>query len=195
MMVTPDPDNDEYKLDYDHVEIDHDSDEKEIKGHDFNPVEEGSALHLEIHRAMDELGKYAVEIKLISKDGLDKKHLLDFIDEIMRKPTKACLDNGADIIGHIKSFLIVDKEEYIMSSIVDYNKPTNIKDYVKRKKVFDAFLVLHFIVHGIWDDKIRDLTVPVIPELCKKWNIDFKIVADYCDLEKSISHHMPASNE
>ncbi len=188
-MPVPDPDSDEYRYDYDHVEIDHDSDNREIKGHDFNPVEEGSALHLEIHRAVDELGKYALELEIVSKDGISKDDMKGFIDEIMRKPTMACLENGADIIGHIKSFLIVGDSGNIMSSMVDERKPTKMKDSVTVDTINDAVLVLHFIVHGIWDDRIRELTLPFIPEICGKWGLEYKILADYFDLKKSIEHH------
>lgn len=188
-MPTPDPNSDEYRLDYDHTEIDHDSDNREIKGHDFNPVEEGSALHLEIHRAVDELGKYALEIEIKSKDGISKDRMKEFIDEIMRKPTEACLANGADIIGHIKSFLIVGDDGNIMSSIVDERKPLRMKDSVTVDTINDAILVLHYIVHGIWDDKIRELTLPMIPAICEKWGLEHKILADYFDLKKSIEHH------
>ncbi len=188
-MVTPDPNSDEYRYDYDHVEIDHDSDNKEIKGHDFNPVEEGSALHLEIHRAVDELGKYALELEIKSEKGISKDDLKKFIDEIMRGPTIACLENGADIIGHVKSFLFVDGHGNIMSSIVDERKPTKIKDALNLDVIHDAILLLHVIVHGIWDDKIRELTLGIIPDVFKKWGIEYKILADYFDLEKSIAHH------
>lgn len=188
-MPTPDPNSDEYRYDYDHVEIDHDSDNKEIKGHDFNPVEEGSALHLEIHRAVDELGKYALELEIIAKDGISKDDMKTFIDEIMREPTKACLANGADIIGHIKSFLMVGDKGSIMSSIVDERKPTKMKDALETDRITDAILVLHYIVHGIWDDKIRELTLPFLPQITKKWGIEYKILADYFDLQKSIEHH------
>jgi hypothetical protein len=188
-MVAPDPNSDEYRYDYDHVEIDHDSDNKEIKGHDFNPVEEGSALHLEIHRAVDELGKYALELEIKSEKGISKDDLKKFIDEVMRGPTLACLENGADIIGHVKSFLFVDGHGNIMSSIVDERKPTKIKDALDLDVIHDAILLLHVIVHGIWDDKIRELTLGIIPGVFKKWGIEYKILADYFDLEKSIAHH------
>ena len=188
-MPTPDPNSDEYRYDYDHVEIDHDSDNKEIKGHDFNPVEEGSALHLEIHRAVDELGKYALELELISKDGISKDDMKKFIDEIMREPTIACLENGADIIGHIKSFLIVGDDGSIMSSIVDERKPIKMKDALEVDTIKDSILVLHYIVHGIWDDKIRELVLPFLPKICSKWGLEYKILADYFDLKKSIEHH------
>ncbi|MBR1974022.1 MAG: hypothetical protein IKC93_06620 [Candidatus Methanomethylophilaceae archaeon] len=188
-MHHDDHDDDEYKYDYDHVEIDHDSDNKDIKGDDFNPVEEGSALHLEIHRAVDELGKYAIELELMPKDGISKEKIKEFIDEVMRKPTLACLENGADIIGHVKSMLIVGDKGSIMSSIVDENRPTKMTDAVEVDVIDDAILVLHIIVHGLWDDKIRELTLPLIEEVCAKWGIGYKILADYFDVEKSIAHH------
>ena len=188
-MHHDDHDDDEYKYDYDHVEIDHDSDNKDIKGDDFNPVEEGSALHLEIHRAVDELGKYAIELELMPKDGISKEKIKEFIDEVMRKPTLACLENGADIIGHVKSMLIVGDKGSIMRSIVDENRPTKMTDAVEVDVIDDAILVLHIIVHGLWDDKIRELTLPLIEEVCAKWGIGYKILADYFDVEKSIAHH------
>ena len=188
-MHHDDHDDDEYKYDYDHVEIDHDSDNKDIKGDDFNPVEEGSALHLEIHRAVDELGKYAIELELMPKEGISKEKIKEFIDEVMRKPTLACLENGADIIGHVKSMLIVGDKGSIMSSIVDENRPTKMTDAVEVDVIDDAILVLHIIVHGLWDDKIRELTLPLIEEVCAKWGIGYKILADYFDVEKSIAHH------
>ena len=188
-MHHDDHDDDEYKYDYDHVEIDHDSDNKDIKGDDFNPVEEGRALHLEIHRAVDELGKYAIELELMPKDGISKEKIKEFIDEVMRKPTLACLENGADIIGHVKSMLIVGDKGSIMSSIVDENRPTKMTDAVEVDVIDDAILVLHIIVHGLWDDKIRELTLPLIEEVCAKWGIGYKILADYFDVEKSIAHH------
>ena len=188
-MATPDPNSDEYRYDYDHVEIDHDSDEKEIKGHDFNPVEEGSALHLEIHRAVDELGKYALEMDLKPSSPISKDDMKGFIEELMKAATKECLDEGADLVGHVKSFLIVEGHGSIMSSLVDENKPVKIKDAVTVDKIGDSIFVLHVIVHGIWDDKIRGATLKVLPGICKKWNINYEILADYYDLEKSIAHH------
>ena len=107
----------------------------------------------------------------------------------MREPTKACLANGADIIGHVKSFLIVGDNGNIMSSIVDERRPTKMKDSVTVDTIEDAILVIHIIVHGIWDDKIRELTLPLIPGICQKWGVEYKILADYYDLQKSIEHH------
>ena len=190
-MPVIDPNSDEYKYDYDHTEIDHDQDGRDIKGHDFNPVEEGSALHLEIHRSVDELGKYALEME-IDCGGRPKDDIKGFVEELMRTATSQCMNNGADLVGHVKSFLIVGKDGEdgnMMSSIVDLSRPTKMQDHIKVDTIGDAIFVLHVIVHGIWDDKIRGLTLEILPGICEKWKVKYKILADYFDLEKSIAHH------
>lgn len=190
-MPEIDPNSDEYRLDYDHVEIDHDQDNREILGHDFNPVEEGSALHLEIHRSVDELGKYAIETE-IDCGGMDKEKVKEFIGEMMKQSTAQCMENGADLVGHVKSFLIVGDDGCdgsIMSSIIDENRPIKIKDQCKTDKIGKAVFVFHVIVHGIWDDKIRELVLKITPEIYKNYGISYSVIADYYDLEKSIAHH------
>lgn len=162
----------------DHDDHDHD-----------DPTIEGSRLHLEIHRAVDELGKYAMELRIKSQKGIPKKEILGFIEDLMRTATKNCLDHGADLVGHVKSILI-SEDGSIMSSIVDYDVPTRFKDDLQSDKIYEAVLTLHVIVHGIWDDVIRDHTKEALPGVAKKWKIPYEIIADYFDLEKSIEHHL-----
>ena len=167
---------------------DHDDHEDHDHDEHGNPVDEHSALHLELHRAVDELGKYAIEIEFDPKGGIPKERMKQFIDDLMRTVTANCMNNGADLVGHVKSFLLVD-DGNIMSSIVDENKPTRIKDAVESDTIHKSKFVLHVIVHGIWDDKIRSLTLEVLPGICRKWNMPYRIIADYFDVEKSIAHH------
>ncbi|MDD2533053.1 MAG: hypothetical protein PHX42_05925 [Candidatus Methanomethylophilaceae archaeon] len=163
----------------DHDDHDHDHDD---------PTVEGSRLHLEIHRAVDELGKYAIEIRMKSQRGISKKDVLGFIEDLMRAATKNCLDHGADMVGHVKSILI-SEDGSIMSSIVDYDAATKVKDDMGTDTVYEGVLTLHVILHGIWDDVIRDHTKEILPGVAKKWKIPYEIVADYFDTEKSIEHH------
>jgi len=165
----------------DHDDHDHDD-------HD-DPTIEGSRLHLEIHRAVDELGKYAIELRIKSQRGIPKKDILGFIEDLMRTATRNCLDHGADLVGHVKSILI-SEDGSIMSSIVDYDVPTKFKDDLQSDMIYEAILTLHVIVHGIWDDVIRDHTKEALPRVAKKWKIPYEIIADYFDLEKSIEHHL-----
>jgi len=169
--------------DDDHDHDDHDDD------HDHDDHEsEHDKLHLAIHRAVDELGKYAIDIDIRSKDGIKKDVVLKFIDDIMRTVTKSCMDHGADIVGHVKSFFSND-DGSIMSSIVDHRAAPKIKDALESDKIYEARFMLHVIVHGIWDDKVRESVLDVLDGTFRKWNIPYVVTADHFDTEKSIAHH------
>lgn len=176
--------------DYDHTEADHDADGLDAKYgiDDNNPVAEGSKLHLEIHRAVDELGKYAIELDVHDDKGLPKKQLIGFVDDMMRKATDDCLSHGADLIGHVKGFIKVG-DKTVMFSMVDPSMPTNIQDHIPEDSLVDCLVVIHVIVHGIWDDVIRACTLEMLPDVAKKWGIPYTIRADFFDTEKSIAHH------
>lgn len=183
-------DHDHPHHDYDFTEVDHDNDGLDEKHpiDDDNPVAEGSKLHLEIHRAVDELGKYAIELDIISPEGIPKDRIIGFMDEMMRTATDDCFEHGADLIGHIKGFVKVGNDT-IMFSMVDPTIPTNIQDQIKQDSFTECLAVMHFIVHGIWDDVIRECTLEVLPDMAAKWGIPYKIRADFYDTEKSIAHH------
>ena len=157
--------------------------------HDHDdPVEEGSELHLEIHRAVDELGKYAIELDIADDREIPKADLKDFIDDFMRASTAGCFEHGADLIGHVKSFYKTG-DESIMCSMVDMGIPTRVQDNVSADSVRGGVFVLHVIVHGIWDDVIRECTLEALPAAAERWGVGYSIRADYFDTEKSIAHH------
>ncbi|MCL2142891.1 MAG: hypothetical protein FWH44_01335 [Methanomassiliicoccaceae archaeon] len=168
----------------DHHDDDHDHDDDH-----GNPADEHDKLHLEIHRAVDELGKYAINIDIDSPKGIPKDTVLKFIDDLMTSVTKNCMENGADLIGHVKSFFS-NKNGSIMSSIVDHRAPTRIKDSLNAAKIDKANFMMHIIVHGIWDDHVRESTLEVLDRTFKKWDIPYEVTADHYDTEKSIAHHM-----
>lgn len=181
-------DEEEHHHDYDFTEVDHDADGLDaVHPHDDeNPVEEGSKLHLEIHRAVDELGKYAMELDL--HGDLPKATVVAFVDDLMREATAKCFEEGADLIGHVKSFVKYD-EGTIMFSMVDPSRPTNVEDHVTTDTIGDCLAVVHIIVHGIWDDVIRDCALEVLPGIAKRHGVVYAIRADFYDTEKSIAHH------
>lgn len=167
--------------DDDHDHDDHDDDHG-------NPADEHDRLHLEIHRAVDELGKYAIDINISAPKGIPKSTVLKFLEDIMTTVTKSCMDHGADLVGHVKSFFSND-DGSIMSSIVDHRAPPRIKDALNAKTVYNARFMLHIIVHGIWDDHVRESTLDVLDGVFGKWKIPYTITADHYDTEKSIAHH------
>ena len=171
--------HDDHKDDHDDHHDDHQDDRHESE-HD--------RLHLEIHRAVDELGKYAIDIDIDAPDGISKETALGFIDDLMVSVTKNCMENGADLVGHVKSFLSND-DGSIMSSIVDHRMPTRIKDAMDSKTIYNARFMLHIIVHGIWDDHVRESALDVLDGTFRKWKVPYTVTADYYDTEKSIAHH------
>lgn len=180
---------------HDHHDHDHDHHEHRdefgnvhVHDHDDDPAEEGSRLHLEIHRAVDELGKYAIEMEITIPGGISKTDLKRFVDDVMRSATEECFEHGADLIGHVKAFVKVG-DESIMFSMVDLGRETRIQDNVTSDIVDDAIFVLHVIVHGIWDDVIRHCTLEVLPSVSDRWGVSYSITEDYVDSEKSIAHH------
>lgn len=182
--------DDHVEHDYDFTEVDHDRDglDGRMPHDDDNPVEEGSKLHLEIHRAVDELGKYAIELNVSDPAGISKERLVGFMDEMMRQATEDCFRHGADLIGHIKGF-VKKGNDTIMFSMVDPSIPTNIQDHIPEDSLTECLAVMHVIVHGIWDDVIRECVLETLPGIASKWSIPYTIRADFYDTEKSIAHH------
>ncbi|MCL1984339.1 MAG: hypothetical protein FWG58_02930 [Methanomassiliicoccaceae archaeon] len=172
---------------------DHEHDDGHDDDHDHdddhgNPADEHDKLHLEIHRAVDELGKYAIDINIRSPEGLKKDTIKGFIDDLMVTVTKNCMENGADLVGHVKSFFS-NSDGNIMSSIVDHRAPTRIKDSMNADTIYEARFMFHIIVHGIWDDHVRESTLGVLDRTFRKWGVPYTIAADHYDTEKSIAHH------
>ncbi|MDR2699015.1 MAG: hypothetical protein LBB30_05005 [Candidatus Methanoplasma sp.] len=168
---------------------DHEDDHDDDHDHEDDNTSGRDRLHLDIHRAVDELGKYAIDMKVTSPEGVKKEVVLKFIDDLMTKVTKSCMDNGADLVGHVKSFFSND-DGSIMSSIVDHRAPTRIKDSMGSDVIYEARFMFHIIVHGIWDDHVRESVLDVLDATFRKWGIPYEVTADHFDTEKSIAHHM-----
>jgi len=171
--------------DHDH---DHDHEDEHDDDHDHDHEDEHDRLHLEIHRAVDELGKYAIDIDVNSPEGIKKEVVLKFINDLMTSVTKSCMDHGADLVGHVKSFFS-NEDGNIMSSIVDHRAPAKIKDTLESDVIYKARFMFHIIVHGIWDDRVRESVLDVLDDTFRKWNIPYEVTADHFDTEKSIAHH------
>ncbi|MCL1984559.1 MAG: hypothetical protein FWG58_04080, partial [Methanomassiliicoccaceae archaeon] len=60
-------------------------------------------VELEMHRSIDELGKFSVTLKIDTERGLTSEKVCALLSQMMTDVTKACFDAGADMIGHVKS--------------------------------------------------------------------------------------------
>ncbi len=146
-------------------------------------------LHLDLHRAVDELGKYAIVLHVSSEEDVPKSEIYRFINHIMKRSVQECMANGADIVGHVKSFLECP-EGNIMGSIVEADQEeVAMKDSLKADHLRNFEFTMHVIVHGIWDDVVRDLTRSILDEVFDDYSMDFEILDDHYELEKGMDHH------
>jgi len=151
--------------------------------------EDNEQLHIEMHRAVDELGKYVIVLRVTSNTGVNKDEVTRFMNQIMKRSVQECMRNGADLVGHVKSFLSCP-EGNLMGSIVEADQEeVAIKDSLPVQSINGFEFTMHVIVHGIWDDKVRDLTRSILNEVFDDYDMSFEIVEDYYDTEKGVAHH------
>jgi hypothetical protein len=151
-------------------------------------MEEDDELHLDLHRAADELGKFATRMHVHPHEAISKERAKEFLRTLLVTVTTNCMNHGADMIGHVKSFINAPAGT-LMGSLVDLSVGVVVTDGMEDQPIEEMDVILHVIVHGIWDPVVRDLAMDSIGEVCREFDAEFDIVQDYYETEKSISHH------
>jgi len=151
--------------------------------------DEDDALHLELHRAADELGKFAARLKVHKSKGISPTTAKEFMDSLLVNVTKECFADGADLIGHVQAFMHTETGT-LMASLVDMKIGVQLTSGLEEGSFKEAEVTLHVIVHGIWDDKVREASRRGIQKTIKKFNLDLEVIQDYFETEKSIEHHI-----
>jgi len=152
-------------------------------------LDEDDELHLEMHRAVDELGKFSLHMSADFGKGAPASKALSFVEELIIDATDACLHHGADLVGHVKAFMMVDEGSNVAFSLVHQNMKVNVTKHLKTDIVENADIIVHVIVHGIWDPEVREQTMGTLEGLASKYDVKFKVVKDYFETEKSAAHH------
>jgi len=138
------------------------------------------------HRASDELGKFSMWLRLYIKDPLDatqsEKMVLDLLDEV----TAECFRQGADMIGHIKSFLTAEGGSTISVSLIDMDIPPTVQVRFDGTKMMRGELIVHVIVHGMWDPQVREASLKVTKDFMAQRSIDYEVINDFYEKEKRI---------
>jgi hypothetical protein len=152
-------------------------------------MEDDDELHLELHRAADELGKYAAKMHVHDPQSFTPDKAKRFMDNLLNAVAKECFKDGADLIGHIKAFVTAPTGT-LMGSLVDQKVGVQLTSTLENGKFEEAEVTLHVIVHGIWDDKVRDATRRAIKKVIKEHDLELEVLKDHFDTEKSIEHHL-----
>jgi hypothetical protein len=152
-------------------------------------MEEDEELHLEMHRAADELGKYAAKLHVHDPQGFTPDRAMRFMDDLLSSVARECFEDGADLIGHIKAFLNAPTGT-LMGSLVDLKVGVQLTSTLEKGEFEEAEITLHVIVHGIWDDKVRDATRRGIRKVIREHHLELEVLKDHFDTERSIEHHL-----
>ncbi len=138
------------------------------------------------HRASDELGKFSMWLRLYIKDPLDgarsERMVLSLLDDI----TKECFRQGADMIGHIKSFLTAEGGSTISVSLIDLDIPPTVQNRFDGTCMMRGELIVHVIVHGMWDPQVRETSLSVTKDFMKSHAIDYEVINDFYEKEKRV---------
>ncbi len=145
-------------------------------------------LHLEMHRAADELGKFSIHMKVHMEKPMDREQAGQFLNYLLVQVTEECMRDGADLIGHVKAFLEPESGGTLGASLVDFKIGTQLSNGLT-VPVSDADLTVHVIVHGLWDPDVRHSSMEMIEKVMAEKCVKFEILKDYYETEKSISHH------
>ena len=145
-------------------------------------------LHLEMHRAADELGKFSIHMKVHMQEPMGREQAGEFLDNLLVRITEECMRDGADLIGHVKAFLEPIGGGTLGASLVDFKVGTQLSNGLTAR-VTDADLTVHVIVHGLWDPDVRHSSMEMIEKVMAEKGVRYEIIKDYYETEKSIAHH------
>lgn len=146
-------------------------------------------IHIDMHRMVDELGKFSIHLTIHPDHVMDKDLAEKFIRELLTEITKECMHDGADLVGHVKSFLISEHETTLGGSLVHLDIPMNITNAIDDRGLSVGDLTVHVIVHGIWDPDVKHASMETIEKIMPKYGIKYVILQDYYETEKGVAHH------
>ncbi|MCX6651503.1 MAG: hypothetical protein NT131_07610 [Methanomassiliicoccales archaeon] len=138
------------------------------------------------HRATDELGKFSMWLRLYIPDALDGKQSEDMVLDLLNRITMECFREGADMIGHIKSFLTAEGGSTISFSLIDLDIPPTVQNRFDGTLMNRGELIVHVIVHGMWDPQVRAASLDVTKIFMSERKIDYEIINDFYEKEKRI---------
>jgi hypothetical protein len=146
-------------------------------------------LHIEMHRLVDELGKFSIHMTIHPDKVMDPATCEAFVRELLETITKECFHDGADLVGHIKSFVYSEYNTTLAASLIHQDTPVYITNALDKRGLKVGDMTVHVIVHGIWDDTVKHASMESIESVMPKYGIKYDILQDYYETEKGIAHH------
>ena len=146
-------------------------------------------LHIDMHRMVDELGKFSIHMTIRPAEPMGRAEAEGFIRELLTDITKECMHDGADLVGHVKAFLISEHGTTIGASLVHLEIPMTINNGFDERGLTVGDLTVHVIVHGIWDPDVMHASMETIERIMPAYRIKYVVLQDYYEKEKGEAHH------
>jgi hypothetical protein len=146
-------------------------------------------LHIDMHRMVDELGKFSIHMTIRPTEPMGRAKAEEFVKELLTDITKECMHDGADLVGHVKAFLISEHGTTIGASLVHLEIPVTINNGFDERGLTVGDLTVHVIVHGIWDPDVMHASMETIERIMPAYRIKYEVLQDYYEKEKGEAHH------
>jgi hypothetical protein len=144
-------------------------------------------VELDMHRSIDELGKFSVTLKIDTESDIDSSDVCSLLSEMMINVTKACFDKGADMIGHVKSCAhnAEDETRICTANLTSFRTGVRTNDMM-HGKFNGGYIMLHVIVHGLWDPQVREISLASIDALMRSKGLEYRVMRDFFESEKRV---------
>jgi hypothetical protein len=146
-------------------------------------------LHIEMHRMVDELGKFSIHMTVRPREPMSPAECEGFLRDLLMQITEECFHDGADLIGHVKAFLTSEHGTSLGASLVDFKLGVVMSNGLDARGLIEGDLTVHVIVHGIWDDDVRHAAMETIERLLPERRMAYTVLQDYYEKEKGMAHH------
>jgi hypothetical protein len=144
-------------------------------------------VELDMHRSIDELGKFSVTLKIDTERDISSKEICLLLEEMMMNVTKACFDAGADMIGHVKSCAHNADDEIRICTANLTSFKIGIRTNDMMNGIFNGgYIMLHVIVHGLWDPQVREISLASIDSLMNSKKLEYRVMRDFFESEKRV---------
>lgn len=143
-------------------------------------------VDLDMHRSIDQLGKFSMNLKIDSDRNVPDHEVETILTEILNRVGHACLDNGADMIGHIKSCAHGIDERVCSANLTSFRVGVELENKLLGEGIDSGYIMLHVIVHGLWDPQVREISLKEIDRTMNEHGLSYRIIRDFFETEKRV---------
>ncbi|MDR0198237.1 MAG: hypothetical protein LBI08_00640 [Methanomassiliicoccaceae archaeon] len=145
-------------------------------------------IELDMHRSIDALGKFSVTLKIDTERAMAANDLCALLKDMMMNVTQACFGAGADMIGHVKACAhnADDEKNICTANLTSFKKGVMTNDMMNGTLFNGGYIMLHVIVHGIWDPQVREISLAAISSLMSSLGLEYRIMRDFFESEKRV---------